>query len=208
MPTESLVLVGMPLAPNYQSDVRIITLLEAWNHNCNVETFYVASPHTELGRDRIVLYAQQRVPRPSHILFIDHDVQPRYTTLKKLLAHDKDVVSGVYPLNRQCETAWCLSREEPFKAVPINDLPNNLFKAKTISNGMMLIKTEVFDKLKWPYWKNEFVFGKKTIGEDVYFCKKLRGAGYDLWVDPKIKCGHFRTVDLLGVAMNKKGNKQ
>lgn len=197
------VLVGMPLAPSYQSDVRIITMLEAWNHNMNVETYYVSTPHVELGRDRIVIYAQNRVPKPSHILFVDHDVMPRYSTLKKLLAHDKDIVSGVYPLHQRCKTAWCLSREERFKALPIEDLPDNLFKAKTMCMGMSLIKTEVFDNIEWPYWRNGFMYGKKTIGEDVYFCKKLREAGYDLWVDPKLKCCHFRAVDLLGVAMNK-----
>ena len=68
--------------------------------------------------------------------------------------------------------------------------------------GICLIKTEVFDNIEWPFWRNGLAFGQKTIGEDVYFCKKLREAGYDLWVDPKLKCGHFREVDLLGVAMN------
>lgn len=209
MSTGRSVLIGMPLAPSYQADVRIITMLEAWNHNEDAETFYVATPHAELGRDRIVIYAQRRVPKPSHILFVDHDVLPRYTTLKKLLAHDKDVVAGIYPLSQQCGIAWCLSREEKFKALPINDLPNNLFKVTHVGCGMMLVKTEVFDNLEWPYWCNGFVYGKKTIGEDVYFCKKLREAGYDIWVDPKIKCGHFRAVDLLGVAMNYvKGNVQ
>lgn len=201
MSKEDLVVVGMPLAPSYQADVRIITMLESWNHNGDVKTFYVATPHAELGRDRIVIFAQNLVPKPSHILFVDHDVLPRYTTLKKLLAHDKDIVAGIYPLHQHCETAWCLSREEKFKALPIKELPDNLFKATYVGCGMMLVRLEVFDNLEWPYWKNGFVYGKKTIGEDVYFCKKLRESGYDIWVDPKIKCGHFRTVDLLGVAM-------
>lgn len=209
MSLEGPVLVGIPLAPGYQSDVRIIALLEAWNHHENVETFYIATPHVELGRDRIVVYARNRVPKPTHILFVDHDVLPRYTTLKKLLAHDKDVVAGIYPLNQQCHIAWCLSREDKFKAMPIGDLPDNLFKATYVGCGMMLVKTEVFDNLEWPYWHNGFEYGRMTIGEDVYFCKKLREAGYDIWVDPKIKCGHFRVVDLLGVAMNYvKGKKQ
>ena len=47
-------------------------------------------------------------------------------------------------------------------------------------------------------------------GADIYFFDKARAAGYDLWVDPKVKCGHFRMVDLLGVVKNYvlKGNKQ
>lgn len=203
------VLIGMPLAPDYRSDVRIITQLEAWDRKDGFETYYVASRHTVLGRDKIVKYAQHRRPRPSHILFVDHDVLPRKTTLSKLLAHNKDIVAGVYPMIQNCEVTWCLSREEPYKSLPINDLPDNLFKTLYVGCGMMLVKMEVFDKLDWPYWENEFLPGVYRTGEDLYFCRKVRAAGYDIWVDPKLKCNHFRGADLLGVAMEyiNKGDK-
>lgn len=203
------VLVGMPLAPNHQSDTRIITLLEGWDREKAIETYYVPSPHTTLGRDKIVRYAKYRQPNPSHILFVDSDVLARHSTIRKLLAHDKDIVAGVYPMMQRCRISWCLSREERYTPLPINELPNNLFKAKFVGCGMMLVKMEVFDKLKWPYWKDVFAPGIKIVGEDLYFCKMAREAGYDIWVDPKIKCNHFRTTDLLGIAMNYiwKGNK-
>ncbi len=201
--------VGIPLAPSYQCDSRITTLLESWDRSPDVTTFYAATDDVTVGRDRIVLFAQNLIPRPTHILFVDHDVMPRYTTLKKLLADDKDVVAGVYPLSRGCEIAWCLSREDPFKPLPIDELPDNMFKAMYSGCGMMLVKMEVFDNLEWPYWRNEFRLGAKSSTEDVYFCKKLAKAGYDIWVDPKLKCSHFRLIDLLGVAMNyMKGKKQ
>ena len=196
------VLVGMPLAPHHQSDTRIISLLEAWDRKVGVETYYVPSPHTALGRDKIVMYAKKRIPRPSHILFVDHDVLARPNTLKKLMEHDKDVVAGVYPMMQNCKLSWCLSREETFTGLPIDDLPNNPFKTKFIGCGIMLVKMEVFDNLPWPYWKDIFMPGRKLVGEDLYFCQLLRKKGYDIWVDPKIKCNHFRTVDLLGIAMN------
>ena len=73
----------------------------------------------------------------------------------------------------------------------------------------MLVKMEVFDKLVWPYWLDVFAKGRKVVGEDVYFCKLARATGYDLWIDPKVKCGHLRTVDLLGIAMDYvKGKKR
>ncbi len=210
MATENLVLVGMPLAPHHQSDVRIISLLERWDREDWIETYYAATPHTTLGRDRIVQYAQYRKPTPTHILFVDHDVFCRYTTLKRLLAHDKDIVCGVYPLIQYGKIAWCLSRKEPFEALPINELPNQLFKAEVGCCGMMLVKMGVFDKLPWPYWKDIFSKGKKIIGEDIYFFGLAKKAGYDIWIDPKVKCGHLRTVDLLGIAMDyvMKGKKQ
>ncbi len=196
------VLVGMPLCPSHQADTRIIALLEAWDRQKDVETYYVPSWHASLGRDKIVMYARHRVPRPSHILFVDHDVLPRPNTLKKLLEHDKDIMCGAYPMMQNNRLSWCLSREEPFRGLGIAELPSNPFKAKFVGCGMMLVKMEVFDNIKWPYWKDVFAPGHKLIGEDLYFCQVLRKFGYDIWVDPKIKCNHFRTVDLLGVAMN------
>ena len=84
--------------------------------------------------------------------------------------------------------------------MPINDLPDNPFKAKTVCNGIMLVKMEVFDKLEWPYWRSEYVVGQIVTGADIYFCRKAKAAGYALWVDPKLKCNHFKMVDLLGIA--------
>ncbi len=203
------ILVGMPLSPSHQADTRVIALLETWDRQKEIETYYVPSTSAALGRDKIVMYARHRVPRPSHILFVDHDVLPRPNTLKKLLEHDKDIVAGVYPMMQNCRLSWCLSREEPFRGLSIDELPDNPFKTKFVGCGMMLVKMEVFDNLKWPYWKDVYSPARKLIGEDLFFCQMLRKFGYDIWVDPKIKCNHFRTVDLLGVAMNYvKGKKQ
>ncbi len=194
------VLVGCPLSPSYQSDTRVISLLESWNTKDGITTFYPSTLAAECGRQNIVSLANYMKPRPTHILFVDYDVLPRRNTLDKLLAHDKDIVSGVYPTTRKCKISWCLSKEEPFVSMEINDIPKTLFKAKTVCNGIMLVKMEVFDKLEWPYWKNEFSESGLKTGEDIYFCKKARDAGYDLWVDPQLTCNHFKMVDLLGIA--------
>lgn len=199
---DKFILVGTPLPPNFRADARVIGMLEGWRAYGNVLTYYPSSGSAELGQDMIVQFAGHIKPKPTHILFVDYDVIPRASTLKKLVEHDKDIISGVYPTTQKCKITWCLSREDPFVTMPINDLPNNLFKAKTICNGMMLVKTEVFDKLDWPYWRSEFGIGELKTGPDIYFCKKARDAGYDLWIDPKIKCSHIKTVDLLGIAKN------
>ena len=200
---ERPVVVGVPLAPDHKMDVRISSLIEFWDRQDNVESHYAATPYAELGRDKIVHAAQYRIPRPSHILFIDHDVMPRRNTLKRLLSHDKDLISGVYPMMQKCKLSWCLSREDPYSPLPIKELPNNPFKAKYVGCGMMLIKMEVFDKIEWPYWKTELSPACHKTGEDLYFCKKAREAGFDIWIDPKVKCNHFRGVDLLSMAQVK-----
>ncbi len=202
MLNEKRILCGVPVPPNCMADARVVAQLEAWHAGGGVETYYPATGSPETGQDKIVHFALYAKPRATHILFVDHDVIPRPNTLKRLLSHDKNIISGVYPLHMSGKIGWCLSKEEPFRAMPINDLPNNLFKAKTICNGMMLVKTEVFDKLEWPYWETKREPGREVLGADVSFFIKARKAGFDLWVDPKVKCEHMKGVGLLSIVRN------
>ena len=194
------VLVGCPLPPSFRADARVIGMLESWGAAKNVITYYPSTGSAECGQDKIVQFAKRMIPRPTHILFVDYDVLPRPSTLVKLINHDKDIISGVYPTTQKCKIGWCLSKDEPFSPMPIMDLPNNPFKASVVCNGMMLVRTEVFDKVEWPYWRTEYKVDGIKAGADIYFCKKVKEAGYDLWVDPKLKCNHFKMVDLLGIA--------
>ncbi len=205
---DAFVLVGCPLTGSFRADARTIGMLEAWQSK-NVITYYPSSGAAEIGYDKIVNFARRIEPKPTHILFVDYDVLPRHNTLKTLIGHDKDIISGVYPAYRKFKLKWCLSRGELFELMDYEDLPNNPFKVHVACNGMLLVKIEVFDKIEWPYWKTEYFTDGLKMGADIYFFNKARAAGYDLWVDPKVKCGHFKMVDLLSLAKNyiKKGNK-
>jgi len=207
MSNDVLVLVGCPLSPNFRADSRVVGMLEAWRAK-NVLTYYPSTGAAECGQDKIVQFAKRMIPRPTHILFVDYDVLPRPNTLTKLLEHDKDIISGVYPIIQKCDIKWCLSKDEKFNLMEIEDLPNNPFKANVVCNGIMLVKMEVFDKIEWPYWRTEYSVGGIDAGADIYFCRKAKAAGYDLWIDPKIKCNHFKMVDLLGIVKKYvKGNR-
>jgi hypothetical protein len=140
-----------------------------------------------------------RIPRPSHILFIDADVLPRRNTLKKLKEHDKDIVTGVYPIAQNGALYWSVSRSDRFNALGITELPSNPFKATLCGFGIIMIKIEVFDKIEWPYWKHIEEKGSTVMDEDLYFCKKARAAGFDIWCDPVLKCNHVRIAGLLSI---------
>lgn len=195
------VLVGMPLPTDYKADVRIVSVLERWDRTELAETYYVPTAFPTLGRDKIVQYAQYKIPGPTHILFIDSDVLPRAKTLDTLLELDKDIVTGVYPMTSRKGLAWSVAKEDTFMG--IEDLPRNPFKVKYCGFGCVLVKMEVFERLEWPYWKNEFVEGGITKGEDIYFCDKAREAGYDIWCEPKVKCNHIRITSLMNIINNK-----
>jgi GT2 family glycosyltransferase len=197
------IIVGMPLPPDYKADARIVSILEKWDSGDTAESYYTPTAFPTLGRDQIVEYAKYRVPSPTHILFVDADVLPRVTTLSRLVEMDKDIATGVYPVTTKSGLSWSVSREDRF--IPIGELPRDPFKAKWCGFGIVLVKFKVFEKLQWPYWKNEFSPGKVNKGEDIYFCDKARDAGFEIWCDPKVKCNHIRMANLMSIVNTIKG---
>lgn len=194
------ILVSVPLGMDYKIDSRLKEILSLWEYRVErVEVHHPVSKSPETGRDMTVQYAKYKIPKPSHIIFLDADVLPKKNTLERLMKLDKDIVMGVYPMSQNGNLKWSVSKEEPFSGIEIDDLPRNPFKICSGGFGVTLIKYEVFEALEWPYWKNTFVPGGIETGEDIYFCDKARKAGYDIWCDPLVKCDHAKYVGLLNI---------
>jgi GT2 family glycosyltransferase len=203
------ILVSSPLGEDYKIDARLKEIISLWEYTLEkVEAHHPVSPSPEVGRDMAVSCAKYRIPHPTHILFLDADVVPRKNTLDKLMKMDVDIAMGVYPTIQNGNIRWSVSREEPYKAVELEDLPRNQFKIKSSGFGVTLIKYEVFEALEWPYWKNIYKPGGIEMGEDIYFCDKAREAGYDIWCDPSVKCNHRGLLSIVKNILIKKGVKQ
>lgn len=201
------IIVGMVLPTDCKVDVRISSVLDRWDRTELAETYITPTDLSEMGKDKIVSYAKYRIPSPTHVLFINADILPRTNTLDRLLKLDKDIVTGVYPIVTRNGFMWSVTKEDDFM-LKIEDIPNNPFKVKYCGGGVMLVKFNVFEKVKWPYWKNVFRPGGLEKGADVYFCDKVRKAGYDIWCDPKVKCSPVRMTNLMSIVNSMKGKKQ
>jgi GT2 family glycosyltransferase len=56
---------------------------------------------------------------------------------------------------------------------------------------------EVFKKIKPPWFEFHLQDpGKPPLGEDIFFCTKLKAAGYKIFVDCDIKVGHLATLPI------------
>lgn len=145
-------------------------------------------------------------PKATHIMFIDADIGFPEDALFKLIAHDVDVVAGLYPK----------------KALPISYVVNalkdgeerdGLVEVRHAGTGFLLIKRQVIERLieKMPEkkFRDNIGFGKafepfmygffETYidaqgyyqSEDYYFCDLVRRElGVKVWVDPSIKLAH------------------
>jgi len=144
----------------------------------------------EAGRNEIIRQAIDM--KADHVFFLDADMTFPSDTLLRLLSHGLDVVG--------CDAS---RRREPFTSV-VKDLNNKpidytnckpLEKLSGASSACQLIKMSVFDKLKSPYFRVEWVGENKFTGEDYVFSKALRDAGFKVWCDTKLS----REIGHLGV---------
>ena len=157
-----------------------------------------------LNRNAIVKEAYRR--KVEYILWMDADSHFPANALKRLLAHDKDVV---------CATTSRRHGEDHLAACsPLENLMHGkLMRMKFIGFPFMLTKLSVFDKLERPYFaepsrRSINVFESKdyhlgdaeeqfhaTIPEDEYFCHRVREAGFDIWCDMELsmEIGHIGT---------------
>jgi hypothetical protein len=140
-------------------------------------------------RNNIVKETQKN--KCSHLLFIDTDMAFKEDALLWLLKQDKDIIGVTY-----------CSRRPPFVLVHHNletyddgekktyidpmwnvrklEQNESKYKVAGLPCGFMLIKMSVFDKLEYPYFVSDF---RREEGEDIYFCRAARDAGFDIWLD-------------------------
>jgi len=90
------------------------------------------------------------------------------------------------------EVATYLSRfhDQIKDGLPTAILParrEDLIECDGIGGGCLLVHRRVFEAIEKPYFKcNPDTF----IGEDFYFCRKAQAAGFKIYLDPGVLCGH------------------
>lgn len=133
-----------------------------------------------------------------YLFSVDHDITFPPDTLKKLLSHDQDLVSGVY---RQRLEPQQLEIFEPFGTrMTAEDLYFKDWKLVGIGGcgfGCVLVKKEVLAGVGYPQFEYHPALDHgNTISEDLDFCKKAIAKGFKLWCDPSIRCGHIGSTTM------------
>ncbi len=123
----------------------------------------------------------------SHIMFLDSDMIFPSNTIKRLLAHDKDIVGALYP-----------QRTPPFSPLGVSlsgqaiYATHGLQQMQIMPTGCLLIRSSVFARLTRPYF-NTRTNGEAIVGEDYHFCERARIAGFTIWCDGDLsrELGHI-----------------
>jgi hypothetical protein len=176
----------------------------------------------------------------THLMFIDADIGFDPADVFKMVEEDVEIICGIYPKK---EINWDLLRTVMDKKID-NDLlkyftgsyaintkdgvkidRENKFEIKYGATGFMLIKREVFAKLKdkCPRYINDMndvnkpdTKGKtiieyfatsidpesnRLLSEDYHFCKLASNNGFKIWAAPYAKLTHTGTYQFSGRLM-------
>ncbi len=132
----------------------------------------------------------------SHILFIDSDMRFPQDMISRLLAHDLDIVATncarrrmptgptaqIYKENGDRELVWSMPES------------TGLQEVGSVGMGVRMIKAGVFKAVSEPWYETPWRHDKRGyIGEDVFFCRKAREAGFKIWIDHDVskEIGHI-----------------
>lgn len=141
------------------------------------------------------------VAKGDYIFFLDSDVICPNNIITKLLEHDKDIVTGLYFQKGKFYPNIFKESDAPGRYdVKAFYEPNKLIEVASSGLGCCLIKKDVFKKIgsqepgkEEPWFKFTTGYGKEQReSEDHYFFRKAREAGYKIYCDTSMTCGHMR----------------
>lgn len=128
--------------------------------------------------------------RFDYLFAVDSDMSFPPDTLKKLLAHNKDVVSGLYIQRKPGQHTLEIYRNG--RNVPYQDIKGlGLVEVDGCGFGCVLVNSDVIRKIGYPQFVYKSALDHKdTFSEDTYFCMKAKQHGFRIWADTTIQCKH------------------
>lgn len=157
-----------------------------------IELLIPNSYSIDVSRNIIAKYAQEN--KFDYIFWVDSDMIIPKNTLKRLLSHDKDIVGGTYAykLLKGKNAVAKRFKGDDYIDIPLKEIreAKGLIPVDAFGFGCVLTKVDVFEKIPYPW----FIFTME-MGEDVYFCRKAQNAGYEIFLDTDIICGHKGSVN-------------
>jgi len=142
-------------------------------------------------------------------LALDADVSFKLDDVRKLIAHDLDIVGGaVIPRRLPSKFSAGHWHNGDYRFTDDDYLSNTttgLVEVDWIGMGFTLIKRDVFRKMRYP-WFRDYIYeyknpksGKLCVsvgGEDITFCKQAGDLGYKIYCD--CDCRPVHHVETVG----------
>ena len=135
-----------------------------------------------------------------YLLMVDSDVVVPEDGLKKLLDISPGSVStvsvGYYPRSSGDGEETCvyphgsLEYETPYNIEEVMRF-DSLYPIKGAGLGFALVNTDIFKRIRKPWFKQRFDSKGIGLSEDLWFCNACWEKGIPVMVHPGVRCGHI-----------------
>ena len=185
------ILIAVPTFEHIQNEVfQAIYDLDKCGHQCDLKLF--AGHDCARARNNIADWSL--AGGYDYVLMIDSDTVVPKDALKHLLDPPADIVMGCCPKkNRKHEYPLCrVNNPTLSECLKFEDLQGeDRIQLNVGGFACVLVKTEVFSYMKYPYFKYIEYEDRKILSEDYSFCLEAQGRGFEIYADPRVKCGHL-----------------
>lgn len=132
-----------------------------------------------------------------YLFSVDSDIVFKPDTLKKMLAHDVAMVSGLYIQRKPREHILELYRRG--KNIPYSEIRGQgLIEVDGCGFGCVLINSNVIRGIGYPQFIYKSALDhRNTLSEDNYFCMKAKERGFKIYADASILCEHLGSTKFI-----------
>lgn len=192
------ILIAVPTFETiYPDTFKSIYDLEKGEHECLFE--FVRGYDCATARNKIAQRALDL--NTDYVLMVDNDVVLPKDALVNLLDDSQLVTLGYYA-QRDADNIYrgktCIFKLGEFNytrgytAKEVKELhEKNKFEIHGGGMGCALIKTEVFNRISYPWFDWVIYKNRGTLSEDLYFCEQCRKHGTKIYSDSHVECGHI-----------------
>lgn len=184
------ILIAVPTFENIQPEVfKAIYNLKS-EHELHFD--YVRGYDCAQARNEIGKIAQ--AGNYDYVLMVDSDTVIPPDTLDLMLDTPVNVCLGVCPRKntKNGKSAIVkLDAPEYLDNYYYSELPEGKTRVKGGGFACALVKTTVFTELDYPWFQYVTNEDWSTLSEDYYFCQNANLFEIEIWMDPRVRCGHL-----------------
>lgn len=175
----------------------VISLLELVQNTKYELEIVMANQGFTIAENRAYLAIQALKRKCDYLFTVDDDMTFPKDTLDRLVANDKDIC-GILAHSRSLNFNYMVTLIGQKERATNSDIlmgrmtiPDKLFECEAIGSSVWLIKTSVFEQIEKPWFAFETLDnGMTKMGEDYWFCRQAKKAGFKIWCDPTLTIGH------------------
>ena len=139
------------------------------------------------------------------LMQIDVDMEFPPDVLRRFIAHDKDIVAGLY--HRFVDSnnvSSLLFQRHPVtgKFISVGHTGDGLIEVDGAGTGLMMIRRQVLENLREhyrgasPWFFFESLDDETELTDDLSFCNRARISGFQIWGDCDVPVSHWKRIKL------------